>query len=74
MKVYVLTHCAAEENYTPSVWMNHEDAKEALKKIANQYVESSNLLDYWIENNAASFTWIDDTYDVLNIFEVDIIE
>ena len=31
-KVYVLTHCAAGENYTPRVFANKKDAQKALKE------------------------------------------
>ena len=33
MKVYVLTHCAAEQNYTPLVFSTKERAEEELKEL-----------------------------------------
>jgi len=73
MKLYVLTHCAAEENYTPEVYKSKEKAVERLKDIYEQcigegdYVASDDLYD-----TAARITYVDDTYDRLDIFEVEV--
>ena len=75
MKLYVLAHCAAEENYTPKVFKNKEDAVSALKKIYKEcigcgdanYVDSDELYE-----TAAEIVYVDDTYDRLDIFEVEV--
>ena len=73
MKVFVLTHCAAEENYTPEVFTDKNKAIERLKDLyescicEGDYVESDELYD-----TAAEIIYVDDTYDRLDIFEVEV--
>lgn len=75
MKLYVLTRCSAEQNYTPKVFKNIEDAVSELKKIYKQclncgdgnHVDSDELY-----NTSAEIIYKDDTYDRLDIFEVEL--
>lgn len=73
MKVFVLTHCASENNYTPKVFTDKTKAVEALKEKFDSLVSSS---DYIIESELfvtkARIDYSDDTYDVLEIFEVEV--
>ena len=87
--IYVLTHCAAEENYTPRVFMNKKDAQEALKEeyrsllidacdfsddVDDEYLEEESFYVYSKEcgDNFAEIVWDDDTYNRLDIFEVEV--
>lgn len=72
-KVYVLTHCAAEENYTPEVFVDKNKAIERLKDLYDgclcegDYVDNDELYD-----TAAEIIYVDDTYDRFDIFEVEV--
>ena len=81
-KVFVLTHCAAEENYSPSVFTDFDKAKKAMHDSVDDlvfeqhddesgeqhdYVESYNVTDV-----SAEVIYTDDTYDVFRIFEVEV--
>ena len=82
MKVYVLTHCAAERNYTPSVFT---DKVAAEKELMSQYEDAAiEQLDdgggdfndcvesVEVTETRAEITYVDDTYDVWEIFEVEV--
>ena len=75
MKVFVLTHCAAEENYTPEVFTNKEKAIERMKDLyedclfEGDYVATDELYEH-----CAEVVYIDDTYDRFDIFEVELRE
>lgn len=73
-KVYVLTHCAAEENYTPRVFTNKKDAQKALKEDYQELKAGNNEFIYSKEcgTNFAEIIWDDDTYNRLDIFEVEV--
>ena len=76
-KVYVLSHCAAEANYTPSVYNSSKDAEDALGKTvyglthgedgSEVDVESAEVYDL-----SAEVVYPDDTYDKLDINEVEV--
>ena len=75
MKVYVLTHCAAEENYTPEVYKTKEEAVERLKEVYDECVgDESYIDDCELYDEAAVIVYVDDTYDRLDIFEVEMEE
>lgn len=78
MKVYVLTHCAAEENYTPAVYFDKAKARAALKADYDENLNNAKAVGavfdtYFddIDDNFASITYTDDTYDVYQLFEVE---
>lgn len=73
-KVYVLTHCAAEENYTPRVFTNKKDAQEALKEEYEDLKADNNefICSEECGANFAEIVWVDDTYNRLDIFEVEV--
>lgn len=71
--VYVVTHCAAEENYTPSVYVNKDDALKEVKKLYNECMKNKDSVDneeFW--NDGFEIIWDDDTYDRVDIFEVEV--
>lgn len=71
-KVYVVTHCAAEENYTPSVYINKQDAVAEVKRLYDECMENKEYIDneeFWTDG--FEVVWKDDTYDRVDIFEVD---
>lgn len=77
MKVYVLTHCAAEDNYTPIVFTNEEKAQRVMLDIYSNYVygaDKEQIFSNEITTNEAEIVWVDDTYDKLKIFEVEVEE
>ena len=72
-KVYVVTHCAAEENYTPNVYTNKQDALAEVKRLYDDCLENEDYIDneeYW--EDGFEVVWQDDTYDRVDIHEVDI--
>lgn len=75
MKVYVLTHCAAEENYTPAVYFDKTKARAAMKADYEENLNNAKaadaVFDAEFEDNFASITYADDTYDVYQLFEVE---
>ena len=72
-KVYVLTDCAAEENYTPRVFSNKEDAIKALREQYDEYTQEEDYVcSSELDNNHAEIIYVDDTYNVLDIFEVEV--
>ena len=74
MKVYVLTDCAAEDNYTPRVFNKKEDAVKALKEQYNTYVKGNRgaIVEKDLYNTRAEITYVDDTYNILEVFEVEV--
>lgn len=76
MKVYILTDVAAEENYTPRVFTNKEAAQQALIDTYNEYLEQSAGAifsnDLW--DTKAEIIYEDDTYNILQLFEVEVEE
>ena len=73
MEVYVLTRCSAEENYTPKVFKNKEDAVSALRDIYNECISAGDYVDTdELYTTSAEIIYIDGTYDRLNIFEVEV--
>lgn len=73
MKIFILTHCTEEENYTPKVFMNKEDATKALKKIYKEYIGNGNYVDTdELYETAAEIIYINHTYDKFDIFEVEV--
>lgn len=82
MKVYVLTHCAAEKNYTPSVFTDRAKAEkemeDAFESVVYQQLDDECgdiqdcVDDFAINNSCATVTYVDDTYDVWEIFEVEV--
>lgn len=74
MKAWVLTHCAAEENGTPVVTDSREKAISILKEIydnlVNVYEDSILSNKFW--GTKAEIIYIDDTYDVFEIFECEV--
>lgn len=77
MKVYVLTHCAAEDNYTPEVFTSRERAQRAMLDIYSNFVygaDKEQIFSNEITTNEAEIIWVDDTYDKLKIFEVEMEE
>ena len=81
MKLFILTHCAAEENYTPQVFLDKKAARKELAKIADQCIyerdEDGELLGSYTDNfelydDAAEIIYSDDTYDRLDIFEIEV--
>ena len=81
MKLYVLTHCGEGKNYNPSVF---KTLKSAQKKMEEDYEaclykdqdDESDIHDYVddysIDDSAATITYDDETYDVWEIFEVEV--
>lgn len=70
---YVLTRCAAEDNYTPRVFSSKEKAKKAFDELVNQIVEDAedSLVEEEIYEEKAELEYADETYDVVEIFEVE---
>ena len=73
-KVYVLTDCAAEDNYTPRVFSKKEDAVKALKEQYNVYVKGNRgaIDEKELYNTRAEIFYVDDTYNILEVFEVEV--
>ena len=73
-KVYVVTNCAAEENYTPSVYTNKQDAQAEVKRLYEDYKAGyEDYIDneeFW--NDGFEIVWQDDTYNRVDIFEVEV--
>lgn len=83
MKLFILTHCAAEENYTPLVFKSKEEAKKEMDHIVNDLIYERDTDgevidqysdDYEIYEDSAAIYYGDDTYDRLDIFEVEVKE
>lgn len=92
MKLFILTHCAAEENYTPSAHLNLRDAQAELNRQVNRCVDSviggngddetltrEEAIDcyfdvYEVHETSAVLVYTDETYDVFEIFEVEMPE
>lgn len=73
MIVYVLTHCAAEENYTPEVFTDVEKAYKRLKEVYEDCIEyDKNVVSCDLYDTAAEIIYVDDSYDRLDIFEVEV--
>ena len=88
MKLYVLTHCAAEENYTPKVFKTEQEAITALRNVYEDLVydtdydaaaasDNEKYVKDYVEchelyNNVAEIIYVDGTYDRLDIFEVEV--
>ena len=74
MKVWVITHCAAEENGTPVVAGSKEKATSILKEIydnlVNDFEDSIFSNELW--DTKAEIIYKDDTYDVFEIFECEV--
>jgi hypothetical protein len=71
VKMFVLTRVANEQNYTPRVFQNQKDAINAM---INDF---DNIRDNVVEKKFTSKTkaevdYVDDTYDVFQIFEVEL--
>ena len=92
-KVYVLTDCAAEDNYTPRVFKDKQKAREAFLEQVEEYLvdecydveedgepeqtyNGKPVYDYVdnfeIQGDRAEIVYSDDTYNVLEIFEVEV--
>lgn len=82
MKLFVLTHCGEEGNYAPSVFI---DKVAAEKELMTQYEDAAieqlddgggDFYDYVesaeVTETRAEITYVDDTYDVWEIFEVEV--
>ena len=83
MKLFILTRCAAEENYTPLVFKSKKEAKKAMDRIADDLIYERNaggvVIDQYSDNykiyeDSATVYYSDDTYDRLDIFEVEVKE
>ena len=81
MKLFILTHCAAEENYTPRVFKTEQEAKKEMDRIVDRLLyerdEDNEITyqysdDFELYNRAAEIIYDDDTYDRLDIFEVEV--
>ena len=80
-KLYILTHCAAEQNYTPCIFKSQQAARKELETIADRLIYKRDLQgeivtqysdDFEINSNSAQIYYGDDTYDCLQIFEVEV--
>lgn len=73
-KVFVVTSCAAEENYTPSVFSSKKDALAEVKRLYDSYLEGCADYVYSEESWDTGFeiVWQDDTYNRVDIFEVEV--
>lgn len=78
MKAYVLTHCSAEENYTPSVFLDKAKAIEVMKANYDENLNNATvvgaLYDADFDDDFASITYTDDTYDIYQLFEIEVVE
>jgi len=73
MIVYVLTHCAAEENYTPEVFTDVEKAYKRLKKVYEDCIEDDeSVVSCDLYDTSACIVYVDDSYDKLDIFSVEV--
>lgn len=91
MKLFILTHCAAEQNYTPMVFKTYEEAITKLRNMYEDLVYDTNYTDescdydtdneeyvkeyidsYELYDTCAEIIYTDDTYDRLDIFEVEV--
>lgn len=72
--VYVLTHCAASENYMPEVFKSKEEAMRILNDWYNSQVEyyADAIVESFCGPDFCQITWNDDTYDILKIFDCNI--
>ena len=69
-KVYVVTHCAIEQNCTPSVYTNKQDAVAEVKRLYDECMKNKEYIDneeFW--TNGFEVVWQDDTYDRIEIKE-----
>lgn len=76
MKVYVLTHCASEDNYTPEVFTSKEKAQTTLQFNYDKYTDggdNSSIFSSEIWEDGMEIIWDDDSYDKFQIFEVDLL-
>lgn len=73
-KVYVVTHCAAEQNYTPRVFASKNDALDEVKKLYNDLIrDNEDYIDsdeFW--KSGFEIIWSDDTYNRVDTFEVEV--
>lgn len=81
MKLFILTHCAAEQNYTPQVFKTEQEAKKEMDRIVNELLyerdADGEIIDQYTDNfeifdDTAELIYGDDTYDRLDIFEVEV--
>jgi len=81
MKLFILTHCAVEENYTPQIFKTKKEAQNKMKDMVDSLVyerdSDGDVIDQYTDNfevydNRAEIIYPDDTYDCLEIFEVEI--
>lgn len=79
-KLNILTHCAAEQNYTPLVFKSKKEAKKEMDRIVDDLIYERDTDgevidqysdDYEIYENSATIYYDDDT-DCLQIFEVEV--
>jgi len=77
--LFILTHCAAEENYRPMVFDTRAKAQAKMNKIADELIyqrdNDGEVIGQYSDNfelypNAVSVNYSDDSYDVLEIFEI----
>lgn len=75
MKLYVLTHCAAMENYTPEVFTTKEAAIKRMRAIYKNCIGDGNSVDTdELYTTSAEIIYVDNTYNRLDIFEVEVKE
>lgn len=74
MKIYILTDCAAGRNYTPTAFKTKEEAQKTMKQWYNDYIENDPeaVVEKSIYDNTAEIVYGDDSYNRLEIFEVEL--
>ena len=81
MKLFILTQCAAEQNYTPQVFLTEREAKTEFNKEVDEAIYKRDvdgeIIDQYTDNfeiyaNSAEVIYDDDTYCKFNIFTVEV--
>ena len=74
MKVWVVTHCAAEDNATTFVADSEEKAKSIMTEMYQNIVDDfgDSIFSNEIWDTRAEIIFTDDTYDVFDIFECEV--
>lgn len=73
MKLYILTDSTPEANYTPQVFKTKEEAVKALEELYDKYIAEYDYVDSEVfYETHAEVIYVDDTYNTLDIFEVEI--
>lgn len=74
MKIYILTDCAAGRNYTPAVFKTRKEAQKTMMQWYKNYIRNNPeaVMESNIYNDYAEIIYVDDSYNRLEIFEIEL--